>query len=103
MKKNYKEKEHIIDETLRLLAQKYPTGLYEYLFKYQPETYKKLRVLEDDISRDYLDKTTGDLKEVLREYWTLHMEAIKRFENQDKLDLKVNEVKQQILEELHVV
>ncbi len=101
MKRNYKEKEHIIDETLRLLTRKYPTDLYEYLFKYQPETYKKLRVLEDDISRDYLDRTIGDLKEVLREYWTLHMEAIKRFENQDELDLKVNEVKQQIQQELH--
>ena len=60
MKKNYKEKEHIIDETLRLLAERYPIGLYEYLFKYQTEMY-------------------------------------------DELDLKVNEVKQQIQEELHAV
>ncbi len=103
MKKNYKEKEHIIDETLRLLTEKYPLGLYEFLFKYEPEMYKELRFLEDEISRDYSDKTIEDLKEVLREYWHLHVEAIGEFENQDDLDLKVSEVKEQIQHELNAV
>ena len=101
---NYtQEKDKIIDETLNLLAERYPIGLYEYLFKYQPDMYKKLRELEDEISRDYENKSIEDLKEVLKEYWTLHMEAIGEFENQDDLDLKVSEVKQQIQEELHAV
>ena len=69
----------------------------------QPDMYKKLRELEDEISNDYLSKSTEDLKEFLREYWTLHVEAIEEFENQDDLDLKVNEVKEQIREELHAV
>jgi len=97
------EKEHMIDETLRLLTERYPIGLYEFLFKYEPKMYRKLRELEDEISRDYSNKTIEDLKEVLREYWTLHMEAIREFENQDDLDLRVSEVKQQIQEELHAV
>jgi len=97
------EKENIIDGTLKLLAERYPIGLYEYLFKYQTEMYKELRDLEDDISRDYLDKTVGDLKEVLREYWSLHIQAIKEFENQDDLDLKVNEINKQIQQELHAI
>jgi len=101
--KNYNEKENIIDETLRLLSEKYIIGLYEYLFMYQPGMYKELRLLEDDISSDYLDKTIGDLKIVLRRYWTLHMEAIREFETQNNLDLVVSEVKQQIQEELHAI
>jgi len=100
MKNNTQEKDKIIDETLNLLAEWYPIGLYEYLFKYQPDMYKKLRELEDEADNAFLYKTTDDLKEVLKEYWTLHMEAIGEFENQDDLDLKVSEVKQQIQEEL---
>jgi len=65
MKKNYKEKENIIDETLRLLAQKYPIGLYEYLFKYEPEMYKKLRFLEDKISKNYKNKSVEEIKVIL--------------------------------------
>ncbi len=96
-------KDELFDKIFADLRKIYKAGLYEFMHEYEPKMYRKLRELEDEISSDYLDKTTGDLKEVLREYWTLHMEAIKRFENQDELDLKVNEVKQQILEELHVV
>jgi len=103
MKTNYKEKENIIDETLRLLSERYPIGLYEYLFKYESEMYKELRDLEDEISKDYENKSIENLKAVLRRYWILHMEAIKEFENQDNLDLEVSEVKQQIEEELHAV
>jgi len=44
MKKNYKEKENIIDGALKLLAERYPIGLYEFLFKYEPEMYKILHV-----------------------------------------------------------
>ncbi len=77
MKTNDKHKEKIIDETLRLLAERYPIGLYEFLFKYEPEMYKELRDLEDDINRVYDHKSIDDLKAVMRKYWILHMEAIK--------------------------
>jgi len=49
--------------------------------------------LEDEISRDYSDKTIEDLKEILREYWNLHVEAIEEFENLDDINLNVNKVK----------
>ncbi len=101
---NYaKEKDSILKEILNLLAERYPIGLYEYLFKYQPDMYKKLRELEDEVDNAFLYKTVGDLKRILREYWTLHMTCIKEFDNQDELDLEVSEVKQQIEEELHAV
>jgi len=37
------EKDSILEEILNLLAERYPLGLYEYLFKYQPEMYKEVR------------------------------------------------------------
>ena len=65
--------------------------------------YKKLRELEDEADNAFLYKTIDDLKEVLKEYWHLHVEGIEEFENQDDLDLRVSEVKQQIQEELHTI
>jgi len=101
--KNYtQEKENIIDETLRLLTERYQQGLYEYLFKYQPEIYKELRDLEDELSIDYKNKSIDDIKAIMRKYWILHSMAKKEFENQDDLDLEVSEVKQQIQQELHI-
>jgi len=103
MKDNKKEKENRIDGTLKLLAERYPIGLYEYLFKYQPDLYRRIRDLEDEVDNAFLYRTTEDLKQILREYWVLHMEAIGEFENQDDLDLKINEVKEQIQQELLTV
>jgi len=97
------DKEVILEEILNLLAERYPIGLYEYLYKYQLETYKRIRELEDEVDNAFLFKTTEELKKVLREYWTLHMEAIRKFKNLDELDFSVNEVKQQIQKELHTV
>jgi len=97
------EKDSILEEILSLLAERYPIGLYEYLYKYQLETYKRIRELEDEVDNAFLYKTVGDLKRILREYWVIHMTCIKEFENQDNLDLEVSEVKQQIQQELHTV
>jgi len=97
------DKEFILEEILNLLAERYPIGLYEYLFKYQPEMYRRMRELETDADNAFLYMTIEDLKEVLREYWVLHMEAIKEFEKQDELKFSVNKIKQQIQEELHTV
>jgi len=90
-----KDKNFTLEELLRLLAERYPIGLYEYLSKYEPEMFRKMRDLEDDFDNAFLYKATDDLKKILREYWTLHMDAIRKFKNQDKLDSSVNEVKEQ--------
>ncbi len=97
------DKDSILEEILNLLAERYPIGLYEYMYQYQPETYRRIRELEDEVDNAFLYKTTEELKQVLREYWVIHMTCIKEFENQDDLDLKVSEVKQQIQQELHTV
>jgi len=97
------EKENIIDGTLKLLADRYLIGLYEFMYEYHPNMYRRMRELEDEVDNAFLYGTVGDLKRILREYWVIHTTCIKEFENQDELDLKVNEVKQQIEQELHTV
>jgi len=96
-------KDELFDKIFADLRKIYKAGLYEFMHEYEPKMYKELRNLEDEISKDYFKKPIEDIKVLLRRYWTLHMEAIEEFENQDDLDLKVSEVKQQIQEELHVV
>ncbi len=98
-----KDKDIILDELLKLLTERYPEGLYEYMYQYHPDMYRRIRELEDEVDNAFLYKTVGDLKKVLREYWVIHMTGIRKFKNQDELDFSVNEVKQQIQEELHTM
>jgi hypothetical protein len=86
------EKESILKEVLRLLGEKYPIGLYEYLFKNQREGYKELLRLEDRIDMAYLIGTVEELKAVLREYWRFHIKVIKEFEKADKFNLSAARV-----------
>ncbi len=100
---NMHSKEILLEWSLSALAAKYPKGLYEYIYEYHPKMYRKIRELEDEVDNAFLHKNTEYLKKVLREYWTLHIEAIRKFKNQDELSFSVNEVKQQIQKELHTV
>ena len=47
------EKEHILNEVLRLLSEKYPIGLYEYLFKHRSSLYMQLIDLEERIDQAF--------------------------------------------------
>lgn len=95
------EKERILKEVLRLLGEKYPIGLYEYLYKQCPELYKQLLDLEDRIDQTYLNpnESIDQLKAVLREYWTFHMTTIKEFKKTGQLDLNLSQVRQEMTEE----
>ncbi len=92
------EKEAIIKEVLRLLGEKYPVGLYEYLFKHRPELYKKLQHLEDRIDQAFLSATIQGLKAILRDYWTLHIMAIKEFKEIDQLDFNLPVARKELQE-----
>jgi hypothetical protein len=85
------EKEHILNEVLRLLSEKYPIGLYEYLYKYRPDLYRQLVDLEDRIDQAYLNPNASidQLKAVLREYWAFHMTGIKEFKQVGQLEMNV--------------
>ncbi len=81
------EKERILREVLRLLGEKYPNGLYEYLYKHRRELYNQLIHLEGSIDMAFLTGTIGELKAVLRDYWRLHIQMIKEYDKVDQRDL----------------
>jgi hypothetical protein len=73
------EKDRILKEILRLLGEKYPVGLYEYLYEHNRGTYEAIIRVEDKVDQAFLFGTVEELKAVLRDYWKLHMEGIKQF------------------------
>ena len=93
------DKELILKEVLRLLNEKYPIGLYEYLFKHRSSLYMQLIDLEERIDQAFLYETVDDLKAVLREYWTFHMTAIKEFKQIGELSLNLSQARQEMVEE----
>jgi len=93
------DKELILKEVLRLLNEKYPIGLYEYLFKHRSSLYMQLIDLEERIDQAFLYETIGDLKAVLREYWTFHITAIKEFKQIGELSLNLSQTRQEMVEE----
>ena len=74
-------KQHILQKAFGLLRERYPMGLYEYFFKYEPEVYKIKASLEERIDEVFLAGSVNDLEAVLRTYWALHVEMISEFEN----------------------
>jgi len=95
-------KDFILSETLRLLSEQYPFGLYEYLFKFHFLVYKKMREVEDEITENYDNGSVEDLKNILAVYWKLHIESIKKFKSERQLNFDIGEVKIRINNELRV-
>ncbi|HEX3036115.1 MAG TPA: hypothetical protein VHT73_13515 [Thermodesulfobacteriota bacterium] len=89
-------KDFILDETLRLLNERYPIGLYEYLYKHREDLYRELLALEDRIDKAFLSGTVEELKSVLREYWTFHMRAKREFK---QTDLNLVQIRKEMNEE----
>jgi len=95
------DKDFILQETLRLLGERYSVGLYEYLYKYRPDLYRQLVDLEDRIDQAYLNPNASidRLKAVLREYWTFHLAVIKEFKQKGQLGLNLPQARQEMIEE----
>ena len=96
------EKQHILNEVLRLLSEKYPIGLYEYLYKHRPELYKQLLDIEGRFDQTYLNplESISHLKAVLRDYWTFHIKSIKEFKQDEtrvaQLDLNLVKIRDEM-------
>ena len=92
-------KDELLTRTLDELRQRYPIGLYEFLFRHRPDLYKQLLDLEDRIDRAFLSGTVGELKAVLRDYWRLHMQAIEEFKKINQLGLNLLKAREEMLGE----
>jgi len=92
-------KDEIMRKTFEELGRRYPSGLYEFLYKGRKDVYQYLINLEDDIDKAFLFGTEEQLRSTLKEYWTLHMKAIQIFKNRDTTDFDTKEIRQQMLED----
>lgn len=93
------EKEEALKEILRLLSDRYPMGLYEYLFRHRGELYKQLLKLEERLDKALLSGTVEETKAALRDYWVLHMKAIKEFKQATKSELDLSQAREQMKQE----
>lgn len=91
-------KEFIVKEILRLLDEKYPIGLYGFLYSYHSDLSKQLQEIEEEIDNAYLNGTTEKLKQVLREYWVFYMRAIQTFKAAGKGSISDSEVRKEMLQ-----
>jgi len=95
-------KEFIAKEILRLLNEKYPIGLYEFLYEHHGNLFKELQGIESEIDHAFLYGTIEELKKALRYYWVFHMRAIQIFKAASKASSKGgipnSEVRQEMLE-----
>lgn len=92
-------KEELVKKTLEDLGKIYPQGLYEHLYKQRRETYEELLRLEERIDKSFLSGSIEDLKAALRDYWKLHVEAIKEFKNVAQLDFNLSMARKEMNEE----
>ena len=91
--------EELVKHMFDLLAERYPAGLYEYMIDFLPETYREFLNIEDRINRCLLDKSSvGTLKSALRDYWVVHIKAIKQFDKAKAEGLDISELRERVRE-----
>lgn len=94
MSNNRTFKESILDEVLNLLSEKYPHGLYDWLYKCRPDVYKGISDLEDRINSNFLcSGSVEELKTILRAYWVIHIRAIRDFKKSGLYDSTSDETR----------
>lgn len=98
------EKEHLLKIVFDGLGQRYPQGLYEWLYIHDRGVYDRINHLEDMINDEILNGgTIARFKELLREYWIVHIKAIRSFNESGAPDNSLNEVRAERIRELETV
>jgi hypothetical protein len=74
----------ILKEVIRLLSEKYINGLYDFLYKSRFNVYRELLEIEEKINRSFVSDTVSlkEFKSLLRDYWVVHIKAIKELKIQ---------------------
>ncbi len=100
------EKDRLLKLTLDGITKRYPSGLYEWLFKYKIEVHERIIELEDRIDENFNDNgSIQELKALLRGYWVEHIKAERDFELSGKPDASLEEIRSEridTLEQRHV-
>jgi len=77
---NSKSKDQLTSEILELLDERYPAGLYEFMYKQRPKLYKELLMAEEQIDQVFInDESIESLKYALKQYWIIHIKGIDEF------------------------
>lgn len=92
------DKEELLKRTLEDLGKQYPIGLYEFLYECHREAYNEILQVEDRIDQTFLTGTVEGLKAVLRDYWKIHMQAIKEFQSRGQLTFNLQVAKKEMEE-----
>ena len=96
------EKEYLLKTAFNLLEERYPSGLYEWLYIHDRATNDEINRLEDRVNANFLNGgSINDLKAILREYWIVHMKAIRAYEAAGKV-LDLDSIRQQRMDELEI-
>jgi len=95
------EKQKLLDITFDRLSEKYPSGLYEWLYTNKIEVYRKIFKLEDKINENFNSKgSVQDLKMILREYWIESMKAIINFKECGHINVSLDEARSERIDSL---
>lgn len=87
MRLTISKKDKLLNLTLDGLDEKYPSGLYDWLYKNKVEVYRQIFELEDRINDNFnTNGTVKELKAILRDYWIEHMKAISYFKECGQTD-----------------
>jgi len=96
-------KDFILSEVLRLLNERYEIGMYEFLFKFHYPVFEKIRMIEDTITNDFDNMSISELKNILADYWKLHVASIKKYKSEGQLNFNADDIKKQINNELNIL
>jgi len=95
------EKERLLHVAFEGLSNEYPPGLYDWLYAHDRGTYDEINQLEDEVNENFLKGgSVDDLKAILREYWRLHMVAIRSFKGRGQSDTSLSETRVERIQEL---
>jgi hypothetical protein len=94
------EKEELLSLAFDLLEEKYPRGLYEWLYIHDKATYDEIDHLECRVNANFQQRNSiNDLKAILREYWIIHMKAIKAFQESDESKITLDRIRIERIQE----
>jgi len=94
MDKLWLEKERILNEVMNSLEEKYPSGLYDWLYIHDRALYARINEIENALNECFAEgRSVEGFKATLRGYWDAHMKGIRQFRARKENALTFPEVR----------